>query len=456
MPSHRPFACVLAVALCPTSVAFAQAGCPGQGSCLSAHQNKGCENVECCQLVCSVDPFCCQSQWDSYCADEGWAYCAASCAGPLAGDCLAAHADPACIDGDCCTTVCTADSFCCEQQWDDVCAQEAYAACVVACGGSLAGDCLAPHENPSCNDGGCCDDVCAFDGYCCQSQWDDVCAQEAWDTCVTCGSPTGGSCYAVHGPGCNHELCCQTVCSYDSFCCLVQWDAYCVDGADVLCASCGVPTAGSCFAPHGAGCDDETCCLSVCILDAFCCSSAWDSTCVAEAIDLCAACGSPATGDCFAANAVPYCNDATCCEAVCALDDYCCTAEWDAFCALAALQTCGGCGLPESLSCLMPHQSAGCDQIDCCGTVCSADPFCCDIAWDAFCVAGAQSDCDLPSCYGLCDGDFDANGKVDAMDMAVLLGAWNTTNPCGDVNGNGVVNSADLAILLGNWGPCGQ
>lgn len=441
------------VSLC-SSVALADAGCPAQGSCIAPHQNPGCENTECCQIVCAADPFCCATQWDDYCADEGWAWCVATCAGPLSGDCLSAHADPACSDPECCDVICTADPFCCDQQWDEICAQSAFAACVIACGGSLSGDCLIPHEYPSCNDGGCCDAVCGMDAFCCEVQWDETCAAEAWEACVSCGAPGTGSCYSQHGPGCDNEMCCNTVCSYDSFCCLVQWDGFCVDAADLLCAPCGVATAGSCFAPHSAGCDDELCCLSICIVDSFCCLTAWDATCVGEAIDLCAACGSPATGDCFAANPVPFCNDALCCETVCGADDFCCTTEWDAFCALGAMQLCGGCGSPESPSCLLAHTTAGCDDLECCGAVCSVDDYCCQIAWDAVCVAMASDACSFSACYGLCEGDFDANGVVNASDMAVLLGAWNTTNPCGDVNGDGVVNSADLGLLLGNWGPC--
>jgi hypothetical protein len=451
---RRPLLAWAFISACSPTLLYAQATCPSQGSCLSSHQNPGCENVACCQLVCSADPFCCATQWDSYCADEGWAYCAASCAGPLAGDCLTPHEDPACLDAGCCSSVCDADPFCCEQQWDEVCVEEAVDICVLSCGGSLAGDCLVPHENPSCNESGCCDEVCAVDSYCCQAMWDDVCASEAWDMCVTCGTPASGSCYAPHGPGCNNELCCETVCSYDSFCCLVEWDAYCVDGADLLCAPCGVVSAGSCFAPHGQGCDDEACCLAVCVVDSFCCVSAWDATCVGEAIELCSACGSPAAADCFVASTTPFCNDATCCEAVCGLDDFCCTTQWDDLCALAALQTCGGCGLAESGSCLSAHQTGGCDDLQCCATTCESDPFCCDMAWDQFCVAAAADGCEFAPCYGVCEGDFDANGIVDASDMAVLLGAWNTANPCGDTNGDGVVNSSDLAILLGRWGAC--
>ncbi len=49
--------------------------CPSAGSCFAAHLGGGCDNAECCNLVCSDDPFCCNVQWDSMCADAAVASC---------------------------------------------------------------------------------------------------------------------------------------------------------------------------------------------------------------------------------------------------------------------------------------------------------------------------------------------------------------------------------------------
>jgi hypothetical protein len=46
------------------------------------------------------------------------------------------------------------------------------------------------------------------------------------------------------------------------------------------------------------------------------------------------------------------------------------------------------------------------------------------------------------------------DGTIDAADLALLLGAWGTTNGAADLNDNGSVDAADLALLLGSWGPC--
>lgn len=51
-----------------------------------------------------------------------------------------------------------------------------------------------------------------------------------------------------------------------------------------------------------------------------------------------------------------------------------------------------------------------------------------------------------------CPADLNADGTVDAADLAALLGAWGTA--AGDVNGDGTTDAADLAALLGAWGAC--
>lgn len=48
-------------------------------------------------------------------------------------------------------------------------------------------------------------------------------------------------------------------------------------------------------------------------------------------------------------------------------------------------------------------------------------------------------------------GDLNGDLKVDAADLAVLLGAWGTNNAAADLNHDTIVNAADLALLLGAW-----
>jgi len=50
-------------------------------------------------------------------------------------------------------------------------------------------------------------------------------------------------------------------------------------------------------------------------------------------------------------------------------------------------------------------------------------------------------------------GDLNADGIVNGVDLAILLGSWGPCAGCvADINGDGTVNGGDLAVLLGNWG----
>lgn len=62
-------------------------GNPASGSCCSAHAARGCADAVCCGTVCDVDPFCCNIQWDSICAKEARSMCNVCTApGDLNGD----------------------------------------------------------------------------------------------------------------------------------------------------------------------------------------------------------------------------------------------------------------------------------------------------------------------------------------------------------------------------------
>ncbi len=48
-------------------------------------------------------------------------------------------------------------------------------------------------------------------------------------------------------------------------------------------------------------------------------------------------------------------------------------------------------------------------------------------------------------------GDLDGDGHVGGADLAILLGAWGTSDPSADLDHDGTVGGADLALLLGAW-----
>lgn len=275
--------------------AAADAGaCPGDGSCYEVHGTPGCASATCCTTVCQLDPFCCNSSWDALCTQEALNACG-QCGDPANGSCFLADFDPGCDDAACCVTVCNADSFCCDTSWDNICASEAMVLCA-QCGDAGNGGCFVTDGTPGCDDGACCAAVCAIDTFCCEVEWDTVCAPEAMALCAGCGQDGAGSCFDTHGPGCDTLTCCESVCSLDAFCCESGWDGLCVQSAFVVCGGCGTPESGSCFAPDSSpGCDNAACCATTCDYDEYCCETTWDSVCVAEAAFLC--CASICPGD---------------------------------------------------------------------------------------------------------------------------------------------------------------
>ncbi len=131
-------------------------------------------------------------------------------------------------------------------------------------GGGGGGDCCV--ANPGtvcCSDQVCCDTVCAADAWCCTNEWDQICADQAATMCANCGGGGGGCgaggdcCVANPGTtGCLDPDCCTTVCGADAYCCQTEWDQICADEAAAMCASCG---AGQCTLPAFTQAEVELC-----------------------------------------------------------------------------------------------------------------------------------------------------------------------------------------------------
>jgi hypothetical protein len=97
-----------------------------------------------------------------------------------------AQAGAGCGDAGIEACVCAFDDYCCSTQWDDICVGEANDSCMAGCdgGGGGGGDCCTVQNGPGCSDAGVEACVCAFDDYCCSTQWDDICVGEATDSCM--------------------------------------------------------------------------------------------------------------------------------------------------------------------------------------------------------------------------------------------------------------------------------
>lgn len=136
----------------PVVLAGGSSDCPGEGDCCQDNGTPGCDYPECCELVCSVDSFCCDVEWSQACADLAQNLCTELCSGheacPGQGSCCSPNGTVGCDDPTCCNVVCAADPFCCNTEWDATCAIEAEDLCESVCPG-LEDDVYEPDNLPA-------------------------------------------------------------------------------------------------------------------------------------------------------------------------------------------------------------------------------------------------------------------------------------------------------------------
>jgi len=172
----------------------------------------------------------------------------AACEGPVGGegDCCIDNNSPGCEDPTIEACVCTIDNYCCETEWDDICAGYATNNCDECDAGTTGGmneDCCTEQMSPGCTDVGIQDCVCALDPYCCDTQWDSTCVGRVGaDLCGPACDPddADGPCCSGNGtPGCEVNAVETCVCMADSFCCDIEWDSMCVDAIPAnMCGTC--------------------------------------------------------------------------------------------------------------------------------------------------------------------------------------------------------------------------
>jgi hypothetical protein len=114
-------------------------GDPEAGDCYEPHPGPACSDEECCNVVCAEVPDCCDTQWDEWCVEVAISLCGDPPVCPGEGSCFEPHEESGCDDAVCCELICLVDPFCCGGPWDRLCADEA----VRLCGqpGCELGDC---------------------------------------------------------------------------------------------------------------------------------------------------------------------------------------------------------------------------------------------------------------------------------------------------------------------------
>ncbi len=377
-------------------------GDPEAGDCCEANGTPYCDDIACCDIVCTIDPVCCLASWDGLCAELAAKFCDL-CGAPTEicdngidddGDGLVDCDDPDCAaDPDCDT-----GGF---------------------CGDPNSGDCCEDNGTPFCDDAECCGTVCATDPFCCESAWDSICAESAAKLCSICGGGLQEVCdNGVDDDGDGLVDCEDSDCARFPGCCpdgLADCNGVCVDlSSDIQnCGECGVVcddgdpcTVDSCvngeclhelldedgdgYAPTSCGgddCDDNDPNVNPGASEI--CDNGVDDDCdgLVDCEDAdCAnapecggtgVCGDPAAGDCCEANGTPYCSDESCCSAVCAVDPFCCETSWDSICVEAAGKICDPCAPPQEI-CDNGTDDDGDGLVDCEDPDCGESPACCD------------------------------------------------------------------------------
>ena len=539
---------VLASLLATAPNAMGQ-GCPSKtGDCLKPHGGPGCTDLICCSTICQLDPLCCE-EWDGACATQADKLCSALCGATAAGNCYAPNPTPSCSDQVCCELVCTIDFFCCQTAWDANCALLASFSCGGGkggkCGDPESGDCNDPNGVPACNDEACCTSVCEIEPSCCESAWDMICVALADSLC-------GESCILnppfntpIELEDCGEELndpCNggepQPLACGDSvtgkFRSATDVDVYQLDLVDDdsdggirvkislisnISTRLDILTDPCDFASPLLTVQSDTCLESVSIA---CVPSGalYARISSDKAADPCGDdkhyllslgcidyCEEPCENqeDCLLPHGSPGCADPSCCALVCESFPACCEWEWDFLCAQQAAQLCGG-PSPENDLCenATPAYTGSTPFRQSLSTVDSIDPNACidestttsgDV-WFSHVV-----ECDSQLLIGTCSTiDFDSIVEVfrgTCQDMQLLdctddtpacsfgtslvqivepicgetllirvsgkgdsIGTGDLTIVClgsicpcsGDFNNDNVVNGQDMGLFLVEWG----
>ncbi len=478
-------------------------GCDyGDGDCCTDNGDPGCENDLGEDCVCAADPFCCEVTWDAICADVFENVCGGACGGTPETNCANNVDDDG--DGlvDCADADCFGDPNCLGPQTEF--------SCTNGIDDDLDGDvdcddadclndpaCVTP-GNEICNDGldndgdgfvDCDDSDCVLSPSC----------DSGDGACCAPGNPT---------PGCDDELGEDCVCAADPFCCNVQWDAIC---ADVFVNVCNGSCSGNEICDNGldddgdnlVDCDDVDCvndpnCVTPgvelfcangldddndglvdcadpdCAADPSCQNPTTETNC-ADGIDNdvdgdvdCADSDctfSPSCdagdGDCCTANGTPGCVDEPGEDCVCALDPFCCNNQWDGLCANQYQNQCGG-SCTGTEVCTNGLDDDGDGLVDCDDLVdCAGDPSCAIPTTETSCTNGVDDDldgaidcddsdcvlnpaCNIPpvetSCTNGVDDDQDGATDCADSDCATFPGC---VNPPETNCANGIDDDAD-------------
>ena len=492
------------------------------GSCFTANGTPACNNRVCCETICLADPFCCETVWDASCSLTAGFICeveGGDCGDPGTGSCDEPNGSPACEDRDCCEAVCVVDPTCCEGVWDVLCVSLAGQVCGGLCvvdvdpSDTVEIEGCDGESNDPCGGGepetispdtviagsfGSPDDVDVLqldlepldldgDGLVRVRLVFNASAASLEFLSSKCGAPTQ---LEMSSLGCLATTDNQCLPATDWWirisptgavgdCEDVAWRLQ-IESADTCGTICG--RSESCLMPHDhPGCEDEDCCIQVCEMDPNCCNWSWDSLCASQAANLCG--GDPPANDlCSDAIEVGFGNhDFRQLLATTTGPESECVAEGDRGgdvwfrhrSACDGLLRVGTCSIADFDTVVDVFRG---DCEDLVPVVCIDDDFFCtfdtaSMLFLAECgvdylirvsgVDGADGngalevECTIPACE-LCEADLNGDGVVGGADFGILLSSWGACKDdcAADLDGDGTVSGPDIGLLLVAWGDC--
>ncbi len=386
----------------------------GCGNCDAPTGGPGCSDQACQDLICDLDRFCCDMEWDQICADAAIANCDCGGGDEGCGDCDAPTGGPGCSDQACQDIVCGLDPFCCDVEWDQVCADAAIANCDCGDGGGEGCDLECPagalDEGEACGsdtNGGCNSTPPAFtDAECgdtfCGTAWADGDRDTDWYLVnhgggiltATLTSQFAGVCFIVDGIGACAPVVAGDIGCSDDCSPIADASADLPAGQYVVFVSTGNCDGSGIFTgiPCGGGSNDYTLTISceVAVVGACCLpdNSCVDGVTQEECED--APGGGGGCGNCGAPTGGPGCSDQVCQDLICGMDAFCCDVEWDAICADAALANCDCDGGGGGLGGVYQGDDSFCEGPTCIplGGCCQ-----CDENSEQFCTVETEEDC---------------------------------------------------------------
>jgi hypothetical protein len=412
-------------------------------TCYLPHTTPGCSDDACCALVCAADPFCCESQWDSFCVGGAADLCAPGFASKWATDPSSGHRY-ALVSTE---TFPEAGSF-----------LSAQGANFVSINSGRENNWVRREF------------VAGFPGLPVLSMLIGLTDAATESLFVwTNGSPVSFTRWAPGEPNNAGNEDAVILSGATGLWNDVNFSGNFYSVAESFAPICGT-ASGSCFTTHGPGCDDESCCNEVCFADPFCCQTQWDSLCVDQALASCnvAPLGTtvvnPATrsryrlvglGSWLQAAKVGVQQKGHLVAINSAAEN-----EW------IRLNFLNGPGQPTGIWIGATDQ-----KLEGAFQWINGQPVT-FTAWGSgepnnaggedysiMYASGTWNDIDNAfTTVGLieipCEGDLDGDGLVGGPDLAILLGAWGSAASNADFNADATVDAADLAVLLGAWGAC--